>query len=293
MSEHQGGTDSVTKVKLTSAVEQVMWANAFASPGGTVGLEVFTQFVGDGAEMQIELSDASNKKFGPYKNKLTGNRFWATIQVPREARDALFAEVKLPKHGLTKKSGPLLLGPYVQLTNLKWDKAHARRGDILKLTAEVKGAYDGMEAEISIWEHDADGAHDLITRFPSLIKKGGIQAEWEFEYHEDTDDIPTQEESRKGYSAPEYFFRVGVHGVSADSPLLPFKDWIDVVLTTPEGEPVPDEKYVLTFADGTEREGKLDREGRAREEDVPPGKVSVIFPDLQVKSPADDAEAFA
>jgi hypothetical protein len=45
---------------------------------------------------------------------------------------------------------------------LKWDKKEARRGDILKLTADVINLYEGSEVEIRIWEHDSDGAHDLI-----------------------------------------------------------------------------------------------------------------------------------
>ncbi|HET6567179.1 MAG TPA: hypothetical protein VFG50_04380 [Rhodothermales bacterium] len=281
MSQHQGGTDTANKVKLTSSIEQVMWKGLMASPGATTGLEVFTKFVGNGADLQIELSDAGGKKLGTFKDKITGNRFWAPIAIPPEAKDALFAEVKLPKHGLTKKSGALLLTPPIQITNAKWDKQEAGRGDILKLTADVKGAYDGTEAEISIWEHDADGAHDPITKFPALVDKAKVSAEWEFEYQDDTDDIPTEEESENGYQWPEYFFRVEILGVKAESGLLRFKDWIEIELVDQDDNPEPGEQYVLTLPDGSERKGQLDADGKVREEQIPPGPYAIRFPDLE------------
>jgi hypothetical protein len=60
--------------------------------------------------------------------------------------------------------------------------------------------------------------------------------------------------------------------------LLKFKDWIEISLTDYTGAPVPDEKYELHMPDGSKREGSLDSEGRAREENIPPGEVSVEFP---------------
>jgi hypothetical protein len=247
-----------------------------AAPGGSVGLEIFTHYVGNGSSLEIELSDQNGKNLGKYKEKISGNRFWTQIKVPAEARQALYANVKLPKHGLQMKSYPLVLSPFIEITNAKWDKKEARRGDILKLTADVKGCQDGTESEIEIWEHDSDGVHDLITKFSVFVKNNKVEAEWEYEYHEDTDDIPTEEETEKGYNPPEYFFRVKVGEVQADSGLLEFKDWIELELFEDE-ERVTDREYTLYLADGSERKGKLDKEGEAREEDVPPGPAFVDF----------------
>ena len=58
-----------------------------------------------------------------------------------------------------------------------------------------------------------------------------------------------------------------------------FKDWIEIRLKSADGKPKPDEKYKITFADGTERDGNLDGEGVARIEDIPPGPYRVDFPD--------------
>ncbi len=278
---YKGPADTVTKVKLPSAIDGVYWSLPVASPGSSVSLEVRGLYIGEGADLEIELSDAGGRKHGAYKDKMYGSSFRAKIVVPAAARDALIAEVKLPRHGLSRRSPAMLLSPAIQLLNLKWSATHARRGDIVSMTADVKNAFDGTEAEISVWEHDDDGAHDLVTRIIKTVENEAVEAAWEFEYQEDTDDIPRADETEKGYAAPEYFFRVDVRGVTADSGLLGFKDWVEVELVDGEGRPVAGERYVLTLPDGTEREGKLDEAGLATVKDVQPGKTSILFPDLE------------
>jgi hypothetical protein len=281
MFEYQGPTDQIKKVELPSSIQQVVWTRPYAAVGAKVGLEVFTQFVGNNSEIKIEISDNSGKKFETIKAKISGNKFWKQITVPEKAKDELYAEVKLPKHGLNKKSNCMYVYPPVQIKNCKWDKKEARRGDILKLTADVLNVYEGTEAEIQIWEHDADEAHDLITKFPVIVKNEKVEAEWEYEYHEDTDDIPTEEETEKGYNPPEYFFRVNVAGVSEDSELLEFKDWIELELLDEFGDPIAEADYVVLLADETKVEGKLDKNGYARVEDVVPGPFWIHYPEYE------------
>lgn len=251
-----------------------------------MGLEIITLFVGNGSSIEIELSDQNGKTFGKYKEKISGNCFWTQIKVPTDAKVALYASVKLPKHGLQMKSNPLIILPPIEITNAKWDKKEARRGDILKLTADVKGVHDGTEGAIEIWEYDSDGAHDFITKFPVIVKKNKVEAEWEYEYHEDTDEIPTEEELQNygnHYNPPEYFFRVKVGEIAADSGLLEFKDWIEIELTDSEtGEPFAEEDYILTLPDGQEINGKLNKDGFAQEMDIPPGKCKIVFPGMEV-----------
>lgn len=275
MKEHLGSSDKIKKVELSSSIQQVLWTKPFAAAGAKIGLEVFTQFVGNNSEIQIELYDKNAKKFDAIKGKISGNHFWKEITVPEKAKDELYAFVKLPKHDLCKKSNCLYIYPAVQIKNLKWDKKEARRGDILKLTADVLNVYEGTEAEIQIWEYDTDGAHDFITKFPAIVKNQMVEAGWEFEYYEDTDDIPTEEETEKGYNYPEYFFRVVIAGVSRDSEILRFKDWIGLVLYNYSGKPIPNIQYKLILPDGKERTGKLDKDGYSKEDDIPPGKIKI------------------
>jgi hypothetical protein len=281
MKNHSGNTGKVNRVELQSSIDRVVWTSGIGSAGAKVGIEINTHFVGNNSDIKIEISDKSGRVFETVKSKISGNYFWTQITVPEKARDELYAEVKLSKHGLTKKSNCMYIYPAVQIKNLKWDKNEARRGDILKLTADVNNVYEGAEAEIQIWEHDADGAHDLITKFPAIVKNKKIELNWEYEYHEDTDDIPTKEETEKGYNPPEYFFRVNIEGVSADSKLLKFKDFIEFKLIDQEGRGVKNAKYNLKLPNGKTKEGKLDANGYVKIEDVPPGKYELTFPEVK------------
>jgi hypothetical protein len=290
MSTHKGQTDQVTTIKLESAIEQVYWTCRRAASGSVVGLEVFTRFVGNNSELKIELTDNNGKNFGTFSDKIHANHFWAPVKVPAEAKGALFASVKLPKHGLSGKSSPLLLLPLVHITNVKWDKSEVHRGEVLKLTADVKGAPEGTEAVIEIYEHDEDGANELVTKSTSTVRSNRIEAEWEYQYTGKTKDIPTAEETEKGYHHPQLFFRVSVGEVSADSGLLIFKDWIEIKLQDRRGNPMSGAEYVLHFADGSQKRSKLSAEGTAIEGTIPPGPCRLEFPgiDGQVSLAADE-----
>jgi hypothetical protein len=279
MSEHKGDTGKTNQVKLESSIDRVIWTSGTGCAGAKAGLEVNTHFVGNNSDIKIEISDKSGKVYETVKSKISGNFLFTQITVPEKAKDELYAEVKLSKHGLTKKSNCMYVFPAVQIKNLKWDKNEARRGDILKLTADVNNVYEGAEAEIQIWEHDSDGAHDLITKFPAIVKNNKINVDWEYEYHEDTDEIPTEEEAERGYNPPEYFFRVNIAGVYADSGLLEFKDWVEIEWLYPNGDPAANKKFKLFLADGSERRETFDANGKFRLEDMPPGPLRVALDD--------------
>jgi len=275
MGEHKGQIDKTHQVTLPSVIERVQWTDLRAAPGGAVGLEVSTRYAGNGSTLQIKLTDHQGTTHGTFKNQIHNNHLSAEVQVPPKAKDALYAEVKLPNHGLKQKSPALLLTAPVKIKNAEWSKDEARRGDMLTLSADVKGVPDGTEAKIQIMEHDEESAHDSVTELTALVEKEKVEVEWEYEYHEDTDRIPTDEEAEKGYKPPKYFFCVEVEGVKAKSDLLKFKDWLEVEAVDHKGQPLADAKCKITLADGSERQGTLDQNGKARLEDVPPGRFTV------------------
>lgn len=275
MEKHSSSTDKIKEIKLTSSIEQVVWSQKMAMAGGKAGIDVFTKYIGNNSDIKIEIKDKSGKSGGTLKGKITGNRFWKDFEIPADLKDELTATVKLPKHGLEKKSNTIILLPPIKITNLKWDKTEAKRGDILEITADIKGAYDGAEAIIEIYELDDEGAHDLVTSFPALIKSQKIKTEWEFQYVEDTDDIPTDEEAENGYKNPEYFFRVSIGGVSADSGLLEFKDWIEFEVLDFVGVRISNVRYTIKFADGTEKSGSATEDGQIIISDAPPGPYHI------------------
>ncbi len=280
MSEHKGPTDKTHEVKLESEIVSARWNARSAAAGSPVPFEARLRYVAPGAEAVIEFK-AGGKKVGTLETRVGLNVCAGTFEVPEDAKGDLVYEIQLKKHKLKAKSEPLSLAPSCTLENLKWDRDKARRGDVVKLTADVDGLSDGARVPIEIYEHDDDGGHELITKIEGEVSGGRLEARWEYEYHEDTHEIPTHEESEKGYRAPEYFFRVNAGGATADSGLLGFRDWVDLSLSIAGSKPAAGEEYVFTMPDGSERKGKLDDQGKGRETDVPPGDFKVRFPRLQ------------
>lgn len=278
MLEFMESTDAVHKIKLPSAIEQAWWGSRQASAGDEVSIEVFTLFVSDGSEIKIHVNDRSGKRLDEITGKVYANRFKGAYVITDKAEDAIRFEAELGKHNLKKKSEELSIIPPVKITKPKWGQSTVRRGDILKMGADIEGAPEGTEALIEIYEHDADGAHDFITKIPTLVKSQRVEGQWQFQYMEDTDDIPTAEESERGYNPPEYFFKVIIGSTEARSELLQFRDWVEIELKDEDGNPLADQDYVVHLPDGKEKKGKLDGRGRAVERDLPPGRYRIEFP---------------
>ncbi|WP_036214047.1 hypothetical protein, partial [Novilysobacter arseniciresistens] len=55
------------------------------------------------------------------------------------------------------------------------------------------------------------------------------------------------------------------------------KPWLELKRNYNDGEPAQRATYLVTFADGSSRKGRLDSGGFAHLEDVPPGAVEVEF----------------
>ena len=283
-------TDTEHKVKLDSKIELALWKKLRAPAGQEVPFQVATLFVGNGAPIKVTGKSEKGKKLGKISGEVKRNKFTGKFLIPEDVEldDSVYFEVDLPEHGLWEESNKIPAVPKIIVSNMKWSQGEARRGDEVKLTADVKGVRDGTEATVEIYNYNPEGNHDSVTEFPALVKNKKIELSWEYEYHEDTKEIPTEEERQdygKHYNPPEYFFTVEIEGQKfgeeQESGLLKFKDWIEIELTDEDGKPVENEKYVLHLPDGQQRQGTLDGNGHAREEDIPPGRVVVKFPNLE------------
>jgi len=284
MAEYTKPTDEVHVITIESKITHAIWRTRVACVKEKAVFEVWTHFVGNGSEIQIKVEDKRGKKIEKLKGKVYGDYFAGSILVSKKAKEELSFTAKLPKHGLEMKSDTLRVIPAIKVTNMKWGQKEARREDVVKLSADIEGVPDETEVMIHIYEYDQDGAHDFITKFPCRVKNKKIEADWEYEYHEDTDAISTDEEMKeygKSYNPPEYFWVVDVagkrFGEEQESGLLEFKDWIEIDLRDINGQIVPNEDYTIHLPDGKKRDGTLDSNGYARVEDIPPGKFTVEF----------------
>jgi hypothetical protein len=290
-------TDTEHKIKLESSLISASWRCGKAIAGRTATFEVRTAFVGEGAPIIIKGKSENGKKLGKIKAVIKRNKYVGEFEIPEDTEldDMIYFEVELPKNDLEGESNRIPVFPPVQVFNMKWSATEARRGDVLTLSADVNGLRDHTEVTVIIYEYDRDSAHDKIIELPATVMNKRIELMWEYEYHEDTDEIPTQQELDKygkKYNPPEYFFTVKVEetefGVEQESGLLEFKDWIKIALINEQGEAVANEDYTLRLADGQERHGTLDNNGRTIEENIPPGRVIIRFPNFEAEFHIDD-----
>lgn len=220
MAEYSGQTGLTKIITLPSSIEQVAWSKDRAAVGGIVHLEVHTLFIGSNSQIQIEICTASGTVLGKYAERMAGNRFRAPIRVSEGAKEGIYATVTLPRHGLRKRSPLLPVVPPVHISNVRWNRTQARPGDILTLTADVSGVPDGGETVIEIYEHDSEGAHEPVSRFPGQVKNRMVEAEWQLAVPADAGSSPPAGMTDRPDRAASIFFRITVAGLAADSGLL-------------------------------------------------------------------------
>lgn len=158
-----------------------------------------------------------------------------------------------------------------KLFNAKWSKDHARVDEELVLSAQTDGYTDGTPAVIEIYARTGSGIDIIADELSTQVQGGKIEERWKYRGGEsdstDNDEI----------AMPEYYFLVHVGTNKVRSGILSFQDWIEIMLDDEDGKPVPDEDYRIILATGEVRTGRLNAEGYAREERIPPGGCQVEF----------------
>ncbi len=273
-------TDTEHEIKLDSTLISASWRCGAAVAGQTAKLEVITSFVGNGAKIKVTGKTENGTNLGKISDTISNNVYVGEFDVPEEIDldDEAYFEVELSKNGLSGESSRIPCALPAEISNMQWSASEAGRGDVLTLSADVENVRPETEVLITIYEHDEDGAHDKITDLPGVVRSNRIEVEWEYEYFEDVDEVPTEEERQRygrSYNPPEYFFTIKVYdieyGREQESGLLAFKDWVEIRVLNYAGS----ESYILHLADGSERKGTFGEDGTAREEDVPPGRCSI------------------
>jgi hypothetical protein len=280
-------TDSKHKVTLESKLIYAVWKASEAPQGQDIWYDIGFAFVGEGSPAKIRLKKGNGSTITTLEETVRRNRLCKLIRIPAdlELNELVYFEVELSKNGLTGESNRIPVVPPIGVDDMQWSAAEARRGDILTLSATVRNANEEAPAIVTICEYDEDGAHDKITAIETKVNKKKIKLLWEYEYHEDTDEIPTQEEMERygsNYNPPEYFFTIEIagqkFGEAQESGLLKFKDYIEIQANEPDGTAIANEEVKVTLPDGSEKQGKTDANGYCKVEGIPPGRCKIEFP---------------
>lgn len=279
-------TNEYHEEKLESQLIYAIWKQGVAYGGSNIELEVRTSFVGEGAEISIKVLGSKSKKILSFEDLIFGNKYHCAIPLPTDLKidEDIWFEVKLKKQKLNGKSNKIPASPIPKINAISWNQEEARKGDILNLTAELENIRENSNVTVIIYEYDNDGTHDIITKIPTTLKGNKLNINWEYQYHEDVDEIPTQtelEEYGTSYNPPEYFFVIDAAGcllgMKQESGILKYKEDIKVLVKESNGTPVPDAEVEIHTADGEVFNQKSDENGFIELNSINPGKVKIIL----------------
>lgn len=160
----------------------------------------------------------------------------------------------------------------------EWGKNEARPDEKVTFSAKAEGFESGTPATVQILERDLKGPDVIVDEMEVEVEGEKVEGEWEYVYPEEESE--GEGDASGGYSAPQYYFEVRIGSCTARSGLLKYQDYIEVELRDEEDDPIDGTEYVVYLSDGSVRNGMLDKQGKAREENLPPGKHEVKFPGL-------------
>jgi hypothetical protein len=162
------------------------------------------------------------------------------------------------------------------ITKVEWSKTEAKVGDKVTLKVVTAGIDDGESVDFMIFIKDANFPDTVLDNLTAKVKSDKIEADWELQIDEK---LLKVQDGRHGkhYSAPTFYYVVEAAGLRQRSGTLRYKDWMELQLDGEDGKPLANAGYTLRMPDGSVRKGKLDKDGYAKEENLPPGRIDVDF----------------
>ena len=193
------------------------------------------------------------------------------LKVPGEGerRGTLGASGRIRRAGLAAAGAAEIVLESVY--GAAWSAEQAKPGDALTLSAKTEGVEAGTAAEFEIVCQELSGPDTVIARLRAEVQGDAVEAEWSYAY---------QGGAPAGYSRPRFYFTVHVGPLSTRSGVLDLDDSVEIKMEDADGRPLADQPYVLEAGNGEIRRGTLSSQGTAEEKGLPPGQVSVTFPDL-------------
>jgi len=214
-----------------------------------------------------------------------------------------------PQHGIA--SGQKHKFRYHPAQYCEWGKETACPGEVLKMRVSLPDLPGEKESTIDVYERDADGNDDLLDEgIPVTLIDGVGTAEWTCRYVDDSDDIPEHEyigeldaeeegevddPEKSEWNSPEYYFKIKCDGQEGLSPVIPYRENLEMEVEDIDGEDIKNAECTLIFVDGTEIKGKI-QNNILKAENIPPLSFTItvegydeIEPDLESEGTGDES----
>ncbi len=205
-------------------------------------------------------------------NSVTGIPYKFTDTNNKESNSNIRLDGKIRRDGLKDGSCKVEL---FGLHNAKWSKEKAKVGDKVKLSVESLGIKDGEKVDFSVFVKDANYSDTLLTTLESSIKGNKAETEWDLVIDEKYLGVVDNKNKLKRYSQPFFYFDAYCANMNAKSQLLYYEDKVEVQFKDEDGKALANKKYKAILPSGEIKEGKLDGNGIAKIEKIPPGKIDI------------------
>ncbi len=186
-------------------------------------------------------------------------------------------------------------------SNAKWSKTKGKPGEKLTLKADVEGYADGTPAAILVFEEKNGGAQQrMLAHLETKVSGKKVEAHWSLEIADLSTEAPKPPDPQsapQGDPLPagptEYFFFVEVQGSIALSDRATFTDSAEIKLMDEDDKPLANAAYEMHLSDGTVRKGKVDKDGKAKEDNVPAGAYVIVLPEIVITADPESQPSLA
>jgi hypothetical protein len=208
------------------------------------------------------------------KLPITGYRY--TIKDPdgKTQGGKLSGEIK--RQGITEGNYEITI---FGIVNAQWSKKEAEVGETVKMKVETIGIESGTKATLDVFIKDANYTDYKLATIESKVSGDKIDEDFTLEVDDKLLGICGQKSKNTRYSQPYFYYKVSLGDLTEMSALLMYKDYVEIELKDDDGNAIGDKKYKAHLPNGEIKEGKLDSNGKAKIEKVPPGKVDIQFID--------------
>ncbi|MGL1937326.1 MAG: hypothetical protein OCD01_20025 [Fibrobacterales bacterium] len=281
-----GQTDERITVQLPSRILYAKWRGSATSAGGTITIEVLTQWVGNTSDITINVKDREDNLVDTITGKVWNNLFRKEYIPAPNATQGLYFEVDMSAHGLSARSNIMRVFPTVSIENMRFLNAEEAELESISenmegfLKCDIVGPPDGTKALIKLYEQYSEFEKRFVFSQEATIESGSIIVPWSEKLGKDLGEIDTHNELAPDageYYQPKYWYSVECYATKETSDMVPVAH--EIVLEYVE-EPGVAGRYegkmvTLIAPDGTEEEIPVPADGRIVVENSMPGRYSV------------------
>jgi uncharacterized Zn-binding protein involved in type VI secretion len=161
------------------------------------------------------------------------------------------------------------------IANAQWSTGKSDVGTAATMQVDAIGVEDGEKAILDIYVRDGNYTDHLLDTVEAEVRNGQVRQKWTMKVDEKYLAMCSAKEKKKKYSRPFFFFKVKIGELAEQSGILFLKDWLEIEVKDDWGKAVGNRKYSANLPTGEIRQGTLDSNGKAKLENIPPGKINI------------------